>query len=263
MSGESNTGNNCSSPVQVTVRPDLTVRSSVSETTLTSGDSFVLTATVRNGGTIASAATTLHFYRSVDRGISTADTEVGSDAVGALAPSETSSKMVSLTAPATSGTYYYGACVDSVSGGEISTGNNCSTAVVVFGGGPFPAYDLTISRTVLHAPSIVVLGTTITMTVDVTNSGPNASRPARLRFGNTVYRAIPVLDPNETVTYERQDVRASDGRFRNIGNNHIQGLHHRGPRRGEYGQQLCFPVSNLHVGLSRRDAAGSWSFRAG
>ena len=130
VSGESNTGNNCSSPVQVTVRPDLRVRSSVSETTLTSGDSFVLTATVRNGGNIASAATTLHFYRSDDRAISTADMEVGTDAVSALAPSETSSKMISLTAPSTSGTYYYGACVDYVSG-ESNSRNNCSLAVQV------------------------------------------------------------------------------------------------------------------------------------
>ena len=69
------------------------------------------------------------------------------------------------------------------------------------------------------------------MTVDVTNLGPNASRPARLRFGSTYYLTIPVLDPDETVTFERQTVGG-----RNIGNNHIQGLHSRGARRGKHGQ---------------------------
>ena len=74
------------------------------------------------------------------------------------------------------------------------------------GGGPFPAYDLVISSTTLHAPGVVVIGQTgITMTVDVTNSGPNASRPAKLRVSNVIL-SIPVLEPNETVTFERQRV---------------------------------------------------------
>ena len=210
MSGESNSRNNCSA-VQVTVRailPDLTVESpSVSDSTPASGDSFEFTVTVRNQGLSASTGTTIRYYRSENRTVSSSDTEVSTAVVGALAVDESVSATVSLPAPATEGTYYYGACVDSVSGGEISTENNCSTAVVVFGGGPFPVYDLDISRTVLHAPGVVVLGQTeITMTVDVTNLGPNASRPARLRFGNTYYLTIPVLDPDETVTFERQTV---------------------------------------------------------
>ena len=206
---ESNTRNNCSSAVVVaTPRPDLVVESpSVSDDTPETSESFVFTATVRNRGNKASSATTLRYYRSDDRTISTSDTQVGTDAVSALSVDETVSATVSLPAPSTEGTYYYGACVDSVSGGEISTENNCSSAVTVFGGGPFPAYDLMISSTTLHAPGIAVIGQTqITMTVEVTNSGPNASRPAQLRFGNSVYRTIPVLDPDETVTFERQRV---------------------------------------------------------
>ena len=210
MSGESNSRNNCSA-VQVTVRailPDLTVESpSVSDSTPASGDSFEFTVTVRNQGLSASTGTTIRYYRSENRTVSSSDTEVSTAVVGALAVDESVSVTVSLPAPATEGTYYYGACVDSVSGGEISTENNCSTAVVVFGGGPFPVYDLEVSRSVLHAPGVVLLGQTqITMTVDVTNLGPNASRPARLRFGRSVYLSIPILDPNETVTYERQTV---------------------------------------------------------
>ena len=42
----------------------------------------------------------------------------------------TSAQSISLTAPATAGTYYYGACVATVSG-ESNTVNNCSSAVRV------------------------------------------------------------------------------------------------------------------------------------
>ena len=42
--------------------------------------------------------------------------------------------MLTLDAPATAGTYYYGACVDRVSG-ESDSRNNCSTAVTVTVGG--------------------------------------------------------------------------------------------------------------------------------
>ena len=125
------------------------------------------------------------------------------EAVSALSVDETVSATVSLPAPSTEGTYYYGACVDSVSGGEISTENNCSSAVTVFGGGPFPAYDLDLSSVILHYPIVGFIGDPITMTVTVRNRGPNASQPAELRFGALLYRDIPALDPNETRTYSR------------------------------------------------------------
>ena len=55
--------------------PDLIVTSpSVSDNTLTTGQSFTLSATVRNQGTGSSAATTLRYYRSSDATISTSDT---------------------------------------------------------------------------------------------------------------------------------------------------------------------------------------------
>ena len=110
---------------------DLVVASvSVSSDTPMPGQSFELRATVRNAGTGASTATTLRYYRSSDATISMGDTEVGTDAVSALAASSTSDGSISLTAPSTAGTYYYGACVDPVSG-ESNSQNNCSTAVRV------------------------------------------------------------------------------------------------------------------------------------
>jgi len=107
----------------------------VSDSTPNAGASFTLRATVRNSGTARSAATTLRYYRSSDATISTSDTAVGTDAVSALSASGTSTESISLTAPSTAGTYYYGACADTVSG-EVNTRNNCSTgARVTVGGG--------------------------------------------------------------------------------------------------------------------------------
>ncbi len=110
---------------------DLVVTSvSASDDTLEFGQSFDLTATTSNRGTGASTATTLRYYRSTDATITTGDTEVGTDAVGGLAAPAASDQSISLTAPSTAGTYYYGACVDPVSG-ESNSQNNCSTAVRV------------------------------------------------------------------------------------------------------------------------------------
>ena len=110
---------------------DLVVASvSASDDTPESGQSFDLTATTSNRGTGASAATTLRFYRSTNTTISSSDTEVRTAAVGTLPLGGTTSSEVTLTASSTVGTYYYGACVDRVSG-ESNTQNNCSSAVTV------------------------------------------------------------------------------------------------------------------------------------
>ena len=89
VTGESDTSNNCSDAVTVTVGappPDLVVGSpSVSNSSPVTGASFTLSATVRNQGSGPSAATTLRYYRSTDATISGTDTQVGTDAVGALA----------------------------------------------------------------------------------------------------------------------------------------------------------------------------------
>ncbi len=147
MTDETVTTNNCSTSVQVTVQttvtepqddgdpedaqdhPDLVVAEpSVSDLAPNPGATFTLSATVRNDGEGASAATTLRYYRSPDATITTSDTEVGTDEVAALAASGSSRESVDVTAPATVGTYYYGACVDAVTD-EPDTTNNCSSSV--------------------------------------------------------------------------------------------------------------------------------------
>ena len=111
--------------------PDLVVQTpSVSDSSPNAGESFTLSATVRNQGNGQSASTVLRYYRSSDASISAGDTQVGTDAVAGLAASGSGSSSVQLTAPSNPGTYYYGACVDSVAE-ELDTTNNCSSAVSV------------------------------------------------------------------------------------------------------------------------------------
>ena len=139
VAGETVTTNNCyawveSIPVPLP-RPDLVVQTpSVDDATLETGATFTLSATVAHAGDWSSGRTTLRYYRSTDATITTADTEVGTDAVDGLFQSswssQSSEESIDLTAPSTVGTYYYGACVDAVTG-ESDTTNNCSSSVTV------------------------------------------------------------------------------------------------------------------------------------
>ena len=129
---ETNTANNCSAAIAVTVeaRPDLAVAVAVPDGEVAPGGSLNLRATVRNVGDAGAAATTLRYYRSSDASISTSDAEVGTDAVGALAAGADGAGSLTLNAPTTPGTYYYGACADAVPD-ETNTANNCSAAATV------------------------------------------------------------------------------------------------------------------------------------
>ena len=100
---------------------DLVVTVSVSDSTLAFEQPFTLRATVRNQGSGEPEHTVLFYYRSTDATITSDDTQISADVVA---------NSLSLTAPAEAGTYYYGACIQSVSG-EHNPDNNCSDAVRV------------------------------------------------------------------------------------------------------------------------------------
>ena len=186
VSGESDTTNNCSSAVTVTVQaapvgaPDLVVGTpSVDDSSPTTGETFTLSATVRNQGSASSGSTTLRYYRSTDSSISSSDTAVGTDSVSGLSASGTSDESIDQTAPSTAGTYYYGACVDSVTG-ESDTTNNCSSGVAVAVGTP-PAPDLVVDAPTVseNAPAT---GTTFTLSATVRNRGDGRSDFTDLRY---------------------------------------------------------------------------------
>ena len=131
--------------------PNLRVGARVDDSSPETGGSFTLSATVTNSGDGASASTTLRYYRSNDATISSSDTHVGTDAVGALAAAGTSDQSVDLTAPSSEGAYYYGACVDAVTG-ESDTSNNCSASVRVDVSAP-PPVSSALTATFADLPS--------------------------------------------------------------------------------------------------------------
>ncbi len=137
VSGESNTQNNCSRGVRVTVTgsggPDLVISVSRSSVTVAPGGSFTYDVTIRNQGDAASAATNWRAYQSDDATITTSDNEIGQpEPVGALAPSATfrGTSRITVRAGTAARTIYIGDCVDAVSG-ETDTSNNCSSAITV------------------------------------------------------------------------------------------------------------------------------------
>ena len=111
-------------PVEAVTGTDLAVGASISRRNLGPGDSFKLSVTVRNQGIEQAAATTLRYYRSDDETIDATDTPLGTVAVNSLASLATRAYEIDLLAPESTGTYYYGTCVESVSG-ESNTDNNC------------------------------------------------------------------------------------------------------------------------------------------
>ncbi len=208
VTDESDTTNNCSESVQVTVSepqdlpqglPDLTI-SAVSVATNPSGTypggSFTLSATVRNDGDGASGVTTLRYYRSTDGTITTSDIEVGSYAVAELSTSGSASESVGLTAPSSPGTYYYGACVDTVTG-ESDTNNNCSASVRVrvsetqqpVHGQP----DLVVG-TLTVSDASVETGGPFTLSATVSNTGDGEATATTLRYYSST-------DPTTTTTH--------------------------------------------------------------
>ena len=193
--------------------PDLVVESpSVSNATPGSDGTFVFSAIVRNRGPAASDATTLRYYRSDDRAISTSDTQVGTGELNALSAAGTSSEEIALAAPTTPGTHFYGVCVEPVEG-EFYVGSNCSRSVTVYGDGPIPEYDLELEILESYLGATFV-GDALEMDIRVTNHGPNASRPAKLWSSEiSAYRAdIPALGTHESETFYRVRVaRASRG----------------------------------------------------
>ena len=111
--------------------PDLVATSpSVNPPNPAPSQSFTLSVAIHNRGNAPAPPTTVRYYLSTDSTITTDDTEVGTGAVSGLAAPSTIFKLIRLTAPSSPGTYYYGACVQPVSGeGDIQ--NNCSSATEV------------------------------------------------------------------------------------------------------------------------------------
>ena len=162
------------------------------------GARFTLSATVRNAGDGASEATTLRYYRSADAAISRTDMEVGTDEVAALAASGTGKESVELVAPATPGTYYYGACVDAVTA-ETDATDNCSTSVKVAVPSTTEPQDRQDQQDlVVTSPTVSdgapAAGTEFTLSVTVSNAGGEAATPTTVRYYQSADATITTSD---------------------------------------------------------------------
>ena len=196
---ETNTANNCSTGVAVTVReppaqPDLEVRASLSAGAVRPGEAFELLATVRNRGGAQAQATTLRYHRSADAAITTSDTQVGTDAVAALAAGATSAESLTVNAPTAAGEYYYGACADAVAE-ETKTSNNCSAAVLVKVTEPPRRPDLVVTATLSDA--VVDPGETFSLETAVRNRGDAGASATTLRYYRSTDATITISDTEE------------------------------------------------------------------
>ena len=193
---DTNAANDCSTAVRIKIPgSDLVVESPrVSDSTPEPGERFTFSARVRNSGVDETSGTTLTYYRSTDATITTGDAEEGTDSVGSLRPGRSDDESISLDAPTTPGTYYYGACVATVSG-EDDEMNNCSTGVKVTVSAP----DL-----VVQSPRVddttPFAGERFTLSVTVGNSGGSRSASTTLRYYMSDDATITAGSPDTEIT---------------------------------------------------------------
>ncbi len=202
VAGESDPDNNCSPGIEVTVtaappptEPDLIVINFAPiPTSLQVGQTLNFSATVVNQGDGAAEATILRFYQSNNATIRNNDREVGTDQIGALAPSTNEQGSGQFVTDQV-GTFFFGACVDDV-GGESVTNNNCSEGiqVTITDLPPPPAPDLVVINPDANPKSLRV-GQTISLSATVLNQGTGGSDSTTVRFRRSVDATISTSDP--------------------------------------------------------------------
>ena len=216
VAAEADTTNNCSSTTAITVKgADLMIFDApqLSKNTVTSGETFQIETRVWNRGRIPSPQTTLRYYRSEDENLSLDDTEVASDAVPPLSgrgahPSRRRADLSkTLTAPETSGSYYYIVCVDATPG-DTDTINNCSQAIAITVESQAPTSippvakrdtpqiqgpDLVIQSARVESPTVMI-GGGVRLHITLTNQGTNAAPATTIRYYRSLDATISAAD---------------------------------------------------------------------
>ena len=216
--GDTDTVNNCSQPIPITVEaqaptsmippttkrdtpqiqgPDLVIPSArVESPTVMIGGGVRLHITLTNQGTNAAPATTIRYYRSLDATISAADTELRAVNVGQLNPGEIIAPWALLLSPTVSGAYYYGACVDAVAS-ESDTSNNCSSGIKVIAEAQGAAQKLLLPVGTIAAQHLRVGGPPVVL--DVSGSFVGQVERWTASFRGTGAVAVRVSGPEMTV----------------------------------------------------------------
>jgi len=170
--------------------PDLIINSiSLNSSQVLTGSSITLDTTVKNIGGANSNLSNIRYFRSNDKTIDTNDTQIGINAIASLSVNGTNNESTNISAPNTAGTYYYGACADTVIN-EITTNNNCSTAVTVNVVSP---PDLIIES---FAPSTTTISTdtTLKLSARIKNNGGFISTTSNLRYYHSLDNVISTSD---------------------------------------------------------------------
>ena len=215
---ESDTDNNCSGSVAITVREtrhsDLLVSLlTLSDNTLAPGASFTLQATVQNQGSGTARPTTLRSYQSSNASISPNDTEVGSVNVSSLSADETEIQAFTLNAPLAASTYYYGASIESVSN-ESNTANNYSTGVALrvenlapVTVGTMPAETLAVEDLFLKVDLSPYFSdpNSDVLTYAVESAAPEVVKVDLSGVSSSILRMTPLAAGDATITIEVSD----------------------------------------------------------
>ena len=215
--GDTDTVNNCSQPIPITVEaqastlipsaaksdtpqiqgPDLVIRSlRVESPTVMIGGGVRLHITLTNQGTSAAEATTIRYYRSLDATISVEDTELRAVNVGQLNPGETIAPWALLLSPTVSGAYYYGACVDGVAS-ESDTSNNCSSGIQVIAEAQGASQKVLLPVGTIPAQHLKVGGSPVVL--DVSSSFVGQAERWTASFRGTGAVAVRVSGPEMTL----------------------------------------------------------------
>ena len=187
VESESDTDNNCSAAIKVTVtgQPDLVASVSPDSATVAPGGSFEYSLEIRNQGDAEAPATTVTTHTSADSVVTASDEMVGGAArVPALGPGNAvrGTAVFTVNRSASPGAVFYvGECVAPVNG-ESDSGNNCSAAfkVKISGSG-------TSSGALTAVSGAVVWPTGRSKLRSAESSWPDAAsfcqRSSRLRLG--------------------------------------------------------------------------------
>jgi subtilase family serine protease len=174
----------------VQVGPDLTLLSVTAPAAAGAGGSVTIGDTTKNAGGGAAAASVTRFFLSGNTLLDGGDSVLGSRAVGALGPGETSVGSTGVTIPAgtASGTYYLITQVDADAAiAETQETNNTSWRAIVIGP------DLVISA--ITGPATGGAGADLTVNETTRNAGGAAAAPSTTSF---FLSANSVLDGGDT-----------------------------------------------------------------
>ncbi len=170
------------------------------------GGTVQATFTLRNSGNATAPTTTIRVFESTNSSISTSDREIGSDPNPSLGAgqSRTITATVRLSSQA-SGTFYFGLCVDRVSG-ESNTQNNCSRGVRVTVGGS-GAPDLEFTGGVSPRTVVVTSGRSFQIRATLANTGSARAAATKIR---TFVSSDPQISTNDRETGTAGDIRSLD-----------------------------------------------------